>query len=373
MADRAHLSIGEVLGLLQGDFPDVTISKIRFLESQGLLDPERTKSGYRKFYEHDIAQLRWILTQQRDHFLPLKVIKSRLESGIRIEDQLAEPPPTVGRDDLPDQELNGTAGAGALGPVAGHGTNGDAGAQKAPPPGLGGDTEPPPAESSPADLAPSARPKGVENHPAARYHNQVADLAADERAVPPTWTRDESVSAPAADIESLPVAHLRAVDSSEPDSNPELERTGDPWWDASAPNPPRRLDRGPADVDMSFEELGQATGVTPDQLTELERFGLIQGRQVGPNMLYDEDSLATCRIVAGFLSHGLEVRHLRMYQLTAEREVAFIEQIVTPVLKQRNPAARETAISLIGEFVDLGDQLRVALMTRQLRNYLGND
>ena len=73
MADRSHLSIGEVLSLLQADFPDVTISKIRFLESQGLLDPERTPSGYRKFYEPDIERLRWILRHQRDHFLPLKV------------------------------------------------------------------------------------------------------------------------------------------------------------------------------------------------------------------------------------------------------------------------------------------------------------
>ena len=77
--EHAHLSIGEVLSLLQEEFPDVTISKIRFLESQGLLDPERTPSGYRKFYEADIERLRWILTQQRENFLPLKVIKDRLE------------------------------------------------------------------------------------------------------------------------------------------------------------------------------------------------------------------------------------------------------------------------------------------------------
>lgn len=78
---RAHLSIGEVLSLLQEEFPDVTISKIRFLESQGLLDPERTPSGYRKFYDDDIDRLRWILRQQREHFLPLKVIKDRLAAG----------------------------------------------------------------------------------------------------------------------------------------------------------------------------------------------------------------------------------------------------------------------------------------------------
>jgi DNA-binding transcriptional MerR regulator len=88
MAD-AHLSIGEVLSLLQDEFPDITISKIRFLESQGLIDPERTPSGYRKFYETDIERLRWILVQQRENFLPLKVIKERLESGDG-EDQPAD-------------------------------------------------------------------------------------------------------------------------------------------------------------------------------------------------------------------------------------------------------------------------------------------
>ena len=71
--------IGEVLALLQEDFPDLTISKIRFLESEGLLDPERTPSGYRKFYGDDVDRLRWILVQQREHFLPLKVIKTKLE------------------------------------------------------------------------------------------------------------------------------------------------------------------------------------------------------------------------------------------------------------------------------------------------------
>ena len=81
-----HLSIGEVLSLVQDDFPDVTISKIRFLESQGLIAPERTASGYRKFYDADIERLRWILAQQRDHFLPLKVIKKMLDQGVDVAD-----------------------------------------------------------------------------------------------------------------------------------------------------------------------------------------------------------------------------------------------------------------------------------------------
>lgn len=78
--ERPYLSIGEVLGLLLEEFPDVTISKIRFLESQGLIVPERTSSGYRKFYDEDVERLRYILREQKEKFLPLRVIKDRLDT-----------------------------------------------------------------------------------------------------------------------------------------------------------------------------------------------------------------------------------------------------------------------------------------------------
>jgi len=81
-----QLSIGEVINLLRDDFPDVSVSKIRFLESQGLIDPDRSGSGYRQFDTSDVARLRFILQQQRDHFLPLKVIKSKLTLWERGED-----------------------------------------------------------------------------------------------------------------------------------------------------------------------------------------------------------------------------------------------------------------------------------------------
>jgi len=93
-----HLSIGEVLEQLRDEFPDVTISKIRFLESQGLIDPERTPSGYRKFSNDDLDRLRWILLQQRDHFLPLRVIKDRLDSfGSEGAPPFESPPADGGR------------------------------------------------------------------------------------------------------------------------------------------------------------------------------------------------------------------------------------------------------------------------------------
>ncbi len=74
------MSIGAVLDLLRPDFPDVTVSKIRFLETEGLVMPQRAASGYRRFSAYDCARLRYVLTAQRDHYLPLKVIKARLDA-----------------------------------------------------------------------------------------------------------------------------------------------------------------------------------------------------------------------------------------------------------------------------------------------------
>ncbi|MBY0442315.1 MAG: MerR family transcriptional regulator [Mycobacteriaceae bacterium] len=73
------MSIGAVLDLLRPDFPDITISKIRFLETEGLVTPQRAASGYRRFTAYDLARLRFILTAQRDHYLPLKVIRAQLD------------------------------------------------------------------------------------------------------------------------------------------------------------------------------------------------------------------------------------------------------------------------------------------------------
>ncbi|MDH4168890.1 MAG: MerR family transcriptional regulator [Acidimicrobiia bacterium] len=94
VSDRPRRSIGDVLAVLQGEFPDISISKIRYLESQGLVAPARARSGYRQFDDDDIAMLRWVLHQQRDHFLPLRVIRDRLARGEAGE---GDDPPKVGR------------------------------------------------------------------------------------------------------------------------------------------------------------------------------------------------------------------------------------------------------------------------------------
>jgi DNA-binding transcriptional MerR regulator len=77
---RAYYGIGEVLAQLSSEFPDIRISKIRFLETEGLIEPARSPSGYRRFSRRDVERLRYILTAQRDQYLPLRVIKEKLDS-----------------------------------------------------------------------------------------------------------------------------------------------------------------------------------------------------------------------------------------------------------------------------------------------------
>lgn len=123
------MSIGAVLDLLRPEFPDVTISKIRFLESEGLVNPQRSPSGYRRFTAYDSSRLRFILTAQRDQYLPLKVIKAQLDAQpdgeLPLQDSLYPAPrlvpvgkpsddgPQRGRGDGPQRGRGDGAGAGA--------------------------------------------------------------------------------------------------------------------------------------------------------------------------------------------------------------------------------------------------------------------
>ncbi|MGY6499644.1 MAG: MerR family transcriptional regulator [Acidimicrobiales bacterium] len=286
--NRSHLSIGEVLSLLQGEFPDITISKIRFLESQGLIDPERTPSGYRKFYEDDTSRLRWILHQQRDNFLPLKVIKERLEAG-ELDDP--EPDPETAVETDPPGSV-----------VA------DADAVQDPAHAETPSSSRPPIAVGELDLPPTADP----------YAGRGAARAA----------RDAVRTAP--------------------------------------------LDPGGATVAMSRDELADAAGITPAEVADLEKFGLLSGRTIGPTVLYDEAALGVARLAAGFLRHGVEGRHLRMYKVAAEREAAFFQQVVMPLLKQRSPAARQQAVETLGELAEMGEGLRAAMLHHALRSYLGS-
>jgi len=278
LEERAYLSIGEVLTHLKEEFPDVTISKIRFLESQGLLDPERTPSGYRKFYDTDVERLQWILRQQREHFLPLKVIKGRLRGGAESADEGAEVPAPV--------------------------------------------PEGPETAVSAAVEAPA-----VEQEPSAPATPPSAQPVADPRPVP------------------RPAAQLPVVES----APLVLSSTG---------------------VSMNLAELAAASGLEDDDLRELERYGLLTGRRAASSVYYDEEALMVAQLAAGFMKYGVEARHLRMYKTAGEREAGFLEQVVLPMLKQRNPQARRQAADALSDLTRLGQGLRAAMLRQALRKYI---
>jgi DNA-binding transcriptional MerR regulator len=111
---RPYLGIGEVLAKLRGEFPDISVSKIRFLESAGLIAPARAPSGYRKFGVDDVERLRYILTVQRDQYLPLRVIKERLPGP--AEPLPAPPVPAAPATASPPSTVPSSTGPSSTGP-----------------------------------------------------------------------------------------------------------------------------------------------------------------------------------------------------------------------------------------------------------------
>ena len=319
-SDRSHLSIGEVLSLLQEEFPDVTISKIRFLESQGLLDPERTPSGYRKFYEADIDRLRWILRQQKDHYLPLKVIKDRLEDAV--------PPPGA----VASRSANNGMTVAAA--------QGDAGS--------GPDRSP--ATAVALDERPDAAPRADDALP------QAASVAAPARSESPAPRRAQRpVGAAPPDGTTAPAGA--------PEPTAATHRSGRAAGSTSAP---------PGSVSLTAEELAHHSGLAMRDLRDLERYGLIESFAVGDSAYYDADALVIAQTAAGFLQHGIEARHMRSYKVAVDREAGLFEQIVLPLLKQRNPEARQRARETVAELVRLGQQMRAVLLSRELRDVAGH-
>jgi DNA-binding transcriptional MerR regulator len=310
-AGSSHLSIGEVLGLLLEEFPDVTISKIRFLESQGLIEPERTPSGYRKFFDDDVELLRLILREQREKFLPLRVIKDRIDSG----------------------EIEASADAA---------TNGA-------------------DDSRPSRDKPTK--STVSKHPAAR--RPAAGAPDGTSAVPPT---SPTTTSP-------PTTPTPGPDGGEePGETP--ERAGSPPPDPGAPRKRRRPAEpsSPAPtllpgVLVNREELCAMASVTPEQLAQLEDYGVVSHRP-GVNELYGDEAVEIAAAAGGFLRAGVDARHLRAWRTSVEREAGLYEQLILPLLRQRNPQARSQVAARLDELDGLGTKLRAALMRAALRQYM---
>src|SRR6185295_1366787 len=295
MQERPYLSIGEVLGLLLEEFPDVTISKIRFLESQGLIDPERTASGYRKFYDNDVDLLRVILREQRENFLPLRVIRDRLESGA-IED------PT----------------------------------------------------------GPTTPPRGIRNVEADGFDDDNANENRDRTLV----TTDESIPTQRRAIiaDEVPPPPVPAPPATVLAADPASRSTRGATADPTSP-----IDRRDS---FAAADLCHLSGLSEPQLAELESYGLLNGKGSGPATMYTACDLAIAQAAAGFMQHGVEGRHLKAWRQAAEREASLFEQMILPLLRQRNPQARQQAVATLTSLTSLGAELRSAIVHSALSHHL---
>lgn len=229
---KGYLSIGAVVDGLDKDFPDLSISKVRYLEDEGLLNPKRSKGGYRRYTEEDAETLRLILTMQKEQYLPLKVIREKVRE--------------VARGRLNASEL------------------------------VSGRTD---------------------------KTEVVHDLT------------DKSKT-------------------------------------------------------MTADEASEAAGLSAKEIGELVAFGLIETVGGPKGKLFDAGNVRVMHLVKNLARHGVEPRHLRMYENFAQREGSFLTQIVAPILLQRSDEARTRAVETMEDLASLSKELRETLLTNKLRDAL---
>jgi DNA-binding transcriptional MerR regulator len=235
------MSIGEVLAELRPEFPDTTISKLRFLEAEGLVEPQRTPAGYRKYSWDDVARLRYVLGAQRDQYLPLRVIREQLARG--------------------------AGGGGRQRPV------------------------------------------------------------------------------------------LVAV--ADPDANHDAGADADSGRGAAVDGAEIRLRRA---------DLIARAGIDDALLDGMQEHGLVAPRAGG---WYDADALAVAEAVRELAAYGVEPRHLRPYRAAADRAAGLFTQVVSPLVRQSDPAARARAAQAVHELTGLSLRLHAALVRAGMRETIG--
>ncbi len=412
MSSRTYLSIGDVLTLLREEFPDVTISKIRFLESQGLVNPERSPSGYRKFFDHDVERLRWVLRQQREHFLPLKVIRDRLADG-ELDDE--------GGADLangkPGEPVHAQAGARA--PAGGAATAAGHSPARVP----RADEQPTKADEEAMARILADASRRAANMPEAAQTRRGLQVVGDDTVTnsEKTHERGPAVVAPegkhAAGSTAVPTATARATAtttaapkapapaqaSARDAGGAQSQRSSTGTGSATGPAPTgaaaspagggaHAVGRGPGAGDptrrtnetvatgaasivtgasLTGEELCAASGLSAVELSGLETFGLIESVVVAGIPTYDEDALTMANLAAAFRAYGIEPRHLRPYRNAVDREMGLIEQVIIPLLRQRNPESRQRAVEAADQLASLGQSMRATLLRQALRRHMG--
>lgn len=425
MSDRNYLSISEVLGLLKDEFPDITISKIRFLESQGLIAPERTPSGYRKFFDPDVGRLRWILRQQKDKFLPLRVIKGRLEgtvdaegnpladAGSEAEDaeagaeaschdsgvELTRPEGKHLRSAASATPPSGTPGAQAAENESDEGSR-DSSSQAA------SETEADatvlmatltlPSTSALEAMISSSGESGLVDGQALPTGLQepltVSPVSSGNPANP--VSRDDGSASVTGLSAAVSCDRTKSAMSSSTEPNPAAPSlTGSIRRPAGAGGPahegsqrktvkpfPESLRRAAAsdaahtevaeDTEMTAEELRTAAGIDRTELSELEKFDLVRPVDGPAGRVFRGVDLRVARLAVAFRQYGIEPRHLRSWRNSADREAGLFEQTVTPLLLQRSSEAHEQAKGSVRELARLSEDLHDLLLTSALSKLL---
>ncbi len=388
MSNRTYLSIGDVLTLLREEFPDVTISKIRFLESQGLVNPERSPSGYRKFFEHDVERLRWVLRQQREHFLPLKVIRDRLADG-ELDDApngkpapAGGPPAAVAAPDAavaaPDaaEEQPTKADEDAMARILADASRRTARMPEAAQARRGLQVVEEGEEPVSVAAEPGRERVAVSTAPESgpRVGSPAAVAAGARASTPSAAQRKPSGGGSAASGTSASRPPETVVAASRTSSTPgePAPRKGTATAGAGAGTPASGTTAGiVTGASLTMEELCAASGLSAEAVAGLEGFGLIEPVMVAGIRTYDEDALTLANLAAAFGAFGIEPRHLRLYRNAADREMGLIEQVVIPLLRQRNPESRQRALEGAEQLAALGQSMRATLLRQALRRHLG--
>lgn len=334
-------SIGDVLEQLSDEFPDITVSKIRFLESQGLIAPMRTASGFRMFSDTDITKLKWILLHQRDRFLPLKVIKEYLAS---ISDD------SFANGNMPNFDFEGS---GAL--------------------NLEGEAPRVEVESTEPKAHLSAVPQRADDT------GQIATISP----IRSEETQKETSSASVAMLQESP-ARSRSQDSrtSRRISKPQgvsisydsilTHLDVDALAGSTEAMTPRKHKTAKkttkAEAVISLEKMTIETGIAGPNLKELVKFGLLDATGSGNSMVFLKSEIPMALTIAPLLERGIEVRHLKNYMLFAAREVGFLEHVVQNDLRKRNPEAREIAQEKAKQFIQDTARLKEMLLLRAMKN-----
>lgn len=293
------LTIGEVIGRLAADFPDLTVSKIRYLESGGLISPGRTPAGYRRFTEEDVEKLRWVLAAQRDQYLPLKVIRQHLAAdGPRV---------TAGDADAIVAAL--TSGSE---PAAGTDPDADTATAAAAAAASGRSERSARWERTPAgNGVPDGAVDAAEN-PAGAESGQ-AEAAPGRPRLPPPSTLTPPLP---------PLPHPRAV------------TVADPEFFVAA-----RSDVG--ELHLSRDGLARTAGVSGSFLADLIAYGLVPNAED-----YGGDAVIIARAASALTEYGLEPRHLRPL-LTGARNTAGLLGTLLPTRRHDGVtgAGRQAAAS----------------------------